>query len=311
MNTKASTIPGSAKMSATEVVEWIAFGERRTHQDLIEERRAYEDWCLTLPVAEVLQAAEAMAAFPPFCLWLPLEEDVRACVPREQRRYLHQMGSPCGPRLLDEMCARQTKRLGQQTSYADLAARIVPETSAYMARCEAREAARKRVIKWIVEGQLTAWGRPDGEDGYPDDRAGFVAIPTNMKIEDGLSLEGDRLISSRAWGPGSAGRSYSKLRFHTAEVAALWQASRGIQSASEDKGQLPEEAAPPKRRVAANSRAASDAGLVAEMHALLQSRQAQSPWHAARLVAHRAEGSRHGDSRAKRLLARFQKSVQS
>lgn len=60
-----------------------------------------------------------------------------------------------------------------------------------------------------------------------------------------------------------------------------------------------------KRGRAPSGYAESDAPLVEEMRAMIRDGRARGPWDAAQAVADRAAGSRHGDTRVKRLVARY------
>ena len=304
-------IPGSAIMSATEAVEWMAVRERRTLDDLKAEQREYEDWCLTLPIEEVREAAQELAKPEPGCLLKPRAADVQAGVLPGQGGYLTQLGAPGGRDLLGVICARLERRFGRPMSYADLAAQIGPTTSAINARRQARLKARAMLLDHLQQNRIRARGRPDGGDGQPDPTAKIQLIPDELFFEPGISLEGDRLVSQRSLGAGQPGRSFSEVRFYAAEVAALCRATHGDRAPAKSGSLASGTTEPTKHRIAPNSLAARDAPLVKEMHALLGRGEAQSPWQAARLVAPKSAGSRHADSAAKRLLGRFKKSAQS
>lgn len=204
------------------------------------EHRKYEDRWLDVASTQVLDALKARAAPAPFCLLLQFRMDLTASTARMGLGYLHALGSPAGPKLLRTIRARSQKRLGCLVSFAQLAQLLEQEFPIIHDRFEARRAARIARIDGVLARKLTATGQPDDDEGQPNEPALFVPIPYERWQQPDISLAQDHLAWRESMGPGVAGRSFSNVRFETAEVTAAWPAARRGAASSDGDGELPQ-----------------------------------------------------------------------
>lgn len=245
MDARRTAIGGSTVMTATEAIEWIAHRRRMTWLEVNAEQREYEDWCLTLDGSAIRKAAQAMASgLPEYRLWEPAPADAPGGRADTGPSYLRQMSAPGVRGVLETICARLEKRFGRPVSFAELAERIEPEMARFHARFQARREALAELIETARGGQLTATGQLDGEGGYSDETALVQPIPRERWEQPSVSLGKDRLTWLGSSKRGTAERSFSNVRFKTADVVALWPAGAEGGEALEPSAQTNSERPP-------------------------------------------------------------------
>lgn len=225
MSVRRTAIAGSTVMTATEAIEWIAHRRRLTWSEVSAEQREYEDWCLTLDGSAIRKAAQALArGLPERHLWEPAPAEGQRMQADMGPSYQDQMSAPGTRTMLETICARLEQRFGRPMSFAELAERVEPETARLLARFQARREALAALIDAARGGQLIADGKPDGEDGLPDDSALAQPIPSERWQQKNIGLTEDRLTWLGSAKRGIAGRSFSDVCFKTADIGALWPA---------------------------------------------------------------------------------------
>jgi hypothetical protein len=223
-------------MSTWEILSWIAFKEVRPRGDFDDAADFTLRWGHS-NAGPVLEALEARAAPAPFCVVQPIVADD---VPWDRNAYAHKAWSRDGPRMLRWIRATARQREGRLVTYAELAGRLRAELEAGAEEEVQVERARRELLEALRAARLTAWGKLDLRPGQPNPAAQYQAIPASIFI--------DELVSITEWGTVGAdphhptaihnyrGQSFREVRFHSAEVMAVWPSIQNAKLASASPG---------------------------------------------------------------------------
>jgi hypothetical protein len=188
--------------------------------------------------------------------------------------------------------ARERARQGRLVTYQELLDEFAGIFDRFEQCAEALAAAAERLRPILVTKQLTLFGRQYAGREYEEIRATtFMDPDTRVTWEDTISR-------------GPLDRLFEDVRGLTPDVLSHFPPEGSLDPETK-LAVTGSQQSQPRRQVYGLNYETTDMPLVAEMHHLVKSGKARSPWNAAVAVSDRAQGYGGPISKAKRLLGRY------
>ncbi len=217
--------PQSAKMSACEVLTWIALGRAQTKEALNADSLARDERWGEGELIGVQVALEGRASRTPFCAVYRLRPD-GGTGSKDMNNYAHPLLSPNGPRKLRGIRGRARRRLRTLVDYRTLAAMVLEERLLHDREDVLIASAAREVMEALVAEKITAHGQPSRPDGNHDRSARHGPVPWDALVHSSVKIDiWNQIGTSRGDGHVWQQRkelTYHEVYFKTAEVLALW-----------------------------------------------------------------------------------------
>jgi hypothetical protein len=229
------------RLTACEVLHWIAFGELKTLEQLLQDECSVSARWGHAFGDEFLEALEARISLNPYCPVYRLEGDItvtRDGVDVSNDRmghYQHPAYSPQGPRYLRHMRATVRRRRVRLVSYRDIVVELREELARSKSHMKALDAAGIELIKKVRANKVRAIGQRNIRGESPQAGADYVPIPSETFEHPAIKITVWNAVTLDVNRPYDEWRgfqtSFSNVRFPTAEVIAIWRPPQPLNDA--------------------------------------------------------------------------------